>query len=60
MATVKSTQPSAVTKLDDVVDAWFAESVNGTPVSQDTNVYNQLFAAKESLKQRLATALKGE
>jgi len=61
MSPTKQAEPAkSAPNVGELIDAWFAQSVTGTPVATDTGVYNQLFAAKEDLKQRIATALKGE
>ena len=44
--------PSATEAL---IDKWFAESFSGSIVSQQTDIYNAVFAAKEDLKRRMAT-----
>lgn len=49
--------------LDDllsVVDTWFAEEVQRPPVSYHTDIYNQMFEAKNSLRNRLSVAITGE
>lgn len=42
-----------VPKTDAIVDLWFAECVQGTPVGRYTDAYNAIYAAKEELKRRL-------
>jgi hypothetical protein len=49
--------------LDDllaVVDTWFAEEVQRAPLSYHTECYNQMYAARANLRDRLAVAITGE
>jgi hypothetical protein len=44
--------------LEDIfseVDAWFAEHLQRPPISHDVESYNQAYAARSSLKDRIAT-----
>jgi hypothetical protein len=44
----------ASSKIDQIIDQWFVESFHGTVVSQNTQVFNVVLAAKDDLKKRLA------
>lgn len=41
---------------NETVDQWFNTSFANGPLSRDTEAYNQVFAAKEKLKEALAAA----
>jgi hypothetical protein len=44
---------------DALVERWWADHFPGSPVAQSTAAWNHAFAAKEELKRRLATSIKG-
>jgi hypothetical protein len=39
-----------------LVDQWFQDSFHGTPLGNDTTIWNLVFGAKEDLKRRLEKA----
>ena len=45
---------SAVRAIEQLIERWWAEHFPGSPVSQVTQAWNHVFAAKEDLKRRLA------
>jgi hypothetical protein len=47
-------QPSRVSRLDALIDAWFVDCFHGAPAMRDTDAFNHARAAKEDLKRRLA------
>lgn len=53
------TSPS-IDDILSVVDDWFAEEVQSPPLSYHTECYNQMYAARSSLRNRLAVAITGE
>lgn len=56
-AALPADQPAAEaipSTFDALVDLWFAECVQGTPVGRYTEAYNAIYAAKDELKRRLA------
>lgn len=42
------------------VDAWFAEEVQRAPLSYNTEIYNQVYEARASLKNRLSVVMTGQ
>lgn len=42
------------------VDKWFAEEVQSVPLSHSTEIYNQVHAAWQSLRNRLSVAMTGQ
>lgn len=53
---------ASLPSLDEIlaaVDSWFAEEVQRSPVSYHTECYNQMYAARASLRDRLAVVVTG-
>jgi hypothetical protein len=40
-------------KIDAAVDRWFMDFIHGSPVSRATEIYNHVYSATQTLKQRL-------
>jgi hypothetical protein len=51
--------PAGSGSLDEIVERWWADHFPGSPVAQVTPAWNHAFAAKEELKRRIATLVKG-
>jgi hypothetical protein len=43
--------------IETEIEAWFVESMHGSPVSRATEIYNHVRIAADALKERLAAIL---
>ncbi len=48
--------PAAANATAAIVDRWFNERLQNSPLSRNTELYNVVYAAKEELKALLAAA----
>lgn len=49
------TPASPPSKLDELLDAWFNETMHNSPVSRDTAIFNHVRGAVNDLKRRLSS-----
>lgn len=52
-AAAASAAPAEPSKNAKIIDAWFVETIHGSIVARDTEVYNHVFKSVADLKTRL-------
>jgi hypothetical protein len=53
---IETAAEAEIKKIESIVETWWQTHICNSKASQDTEIYNQLHAAKEDLKQQLVQA----